>query len=92
MTDRFVPAEVAKERFGRLVELQTRISAERNQRHLGRRMEVLVEGPSKKNPRVATTRTRGNKVVHVEGGFAPGTLMDVFIEKAATHYLVGVPA
>lgn len=92
MTDRFVPAEVAKERFGRLVELQRRISAERNRRHLGERMEVLVAGPSKKDPLVATTRTRGNKVVHVEGKFAPGTLMDVVIRRTTTHYLVGVPA
>ena len=92
MTDRFVPSEVARERFGRLVALQTRIGAERNRRHLGQRMEVLVEGPSKKNPRVATTRTRGNKVVHVEGEFAPGRLMDVVIERAATHYLFGTPA
>ena len=92
MTDRFVPAEVARERFGRLVDLQRGISAERNRRHLGETMEVLVEGPSKKNPLVATTRTRGNKVVHVDGEFPPGRLMDVFIERAATHYLVGVPA
>ena len=92
MTDRFVPADVAKERFGRLVELQRRIGAERNRRHLGQRMEVLVQGPSKKNPRVATTRNRGNKVVHVEGEFAPGTLMDVVIERAAPHYLVGTLA
>jgi tRNA-2-methylthio-N6-dimethylallyladenosine synthase len=92
MTDRFVPAAVVRERFGRLVELQTRISAECNQLHLGQRMEVLVEGPSKKDPRVATTRTRGNKVVHVDGEFAPGTLMDVVIERAALHYLVGIPA
>lgn len=92
MTDRFVPGDVAKERFGRLVELQRRIGAERNRRHLGQRMEVLVEGPSKKNPRVATTRNRGNKVVHVDGEFAPGTLMDVVIERTAPHYLVGTPA
>ena len=92
MTDRFVPVEVAKERFGRLLELQRRISAERNRRHLGERMEVLVEGPSKKDPRVATMRTRGNKVVHVEGEFVPGTLMDVVVHRTTTHYLLGVPA
>ena len=92
MTDRFVPVAEAKERFGRLVDLQRRIGAEQNQRHVGQRMEVLVEGPSKKDPRFATTRTRGNKVVHMEGSFTPGSLMHVFIERAATHYLVGSPA
>ena len=92
MTDRFVPTEVARERFGRLVELQTGIGAVRNQRHLGQRMEVMVEGPSKRNPLVATTRTRGNKVLHVDGEFAPGRLMDVVVERAMAHYLVGTPA
>lgn len=92
MTAKFVPAEVARERFQRLVRLQNDISAERNQRHVGQRMEVLVEGPSKKNPKVATTRSRGNKVVHIEGEYTPGSLMEVVIERAATHYLVGLPA
>lgn len=92
MTASFVPAERARERFLRLVQLQNAISAERNQRHVGQRMEVLVEGPSKKNPLVATTRTRGNKVVHIDGQFTSGTLMDVEIERATTHYLVGSPA
>ena len=92
MTDRFVPQEEAKERFGRLTAMQTEIGAERNRRHLGRRMEVLVEGPSKKNPQTVTSRTRGNKVVHVEGGFPPGSLMEAVITRAAAHYLVGLPA
>ncbi len=92
MTDRFVPEEAAKERFGRLVELQRRIGAEQNRRHLGQRMEVLVEGPSKKNPLVAAARTRGNKMVHVEGEFDPGILMDVVISRSFAHYLVGDPA
>jgi len=92
MTDRFVPDPVAKVRFGRLVETQTRIGSERNRRHVGRRMEVLVEGPSKRNPSVATTRSRGNKIVHVDGEFVPGSLMDVTIERAGAHYLVGAPA
>ena len=92
MVDSFVPPEVARDRFQRLVSLQNGISGERNQRHIGQRMEVLVEGPSKKNPQVATTRTRGNKVVHVEGTYPPGSLMEVVIQRAVTHYLVGSPA
>ncbi len=92
MTDKFVPKGVVRDRFQRLVQLQNGISAERNQRHVGQRMEVLVEGPSKKNPKVATTRTRGNKVVHINGEFIPGSLMDVVVERAASHYLVGIPA
>ncbi len=89
--DQFVPPEVAQERFERLVELQNEISWEQNRRHLGEVMEVLVEGPSKKRPEVATTRSRGNKVVHVDGVLQPGTFLDVEIVEAARHHLVGRP-
>jgi tRNA-2-methylthio-N6-dimethylallyladenosine synthase len=92
MTDDFVPAEVIQERFGRLVEAQNRISAERNQEMVGNVVEVLSEGPSKKNEAVATTRTRTGKLVHVDGSHPSGTFLDVGIDSAAMHHLVGSPA
>jgi tRNA A37 methylthiotransferase MiaB len=52
-------------------------------------VEVLSEGPSRKRPEVATTRTRGGKVVHVTGEIPSGTFLDVEIEDAAPHHLVG---
>jgi tRNA-2-methylthio-N6-dimethylallyladenosine synthase len=91
MKDDFVPPEVAQERFERLLAQQAQQSLERNARHLGKRMEVLVEGPSRKRPEVATTRSRGNTVVHVEGVFEPGTFFDVEIIETAKHYLIGRP-
>ena len=87
----FVDRDVVQDRFDRLVTLQNRISRERNERHVGQRMEVLAEGPSKKDPSVATTRSRGNKVVHVAGTIVPGTFLDVEILEAAQHHLVGRP-
>jgi len=92
LEDDFVPPEVTQERFERLLALQNRISARRNRRHVGERMEVLVEGPSKKRADVATTRSEGNKVVHVEGSLVPGTFLDVVITEAAQHHLVGSPS
>lgn len=89
MTDRFVPDNVIQERFQRLVETQNRISHERNREMVGRRVEVLVEGPSKKRADVATTRTRTGKLVHVDGCYPPGTFLDVEITDAAQHHLVG---
>jgi tRNA-2-methylthio-N6-dimethylallyladenosine synthase len=59
-----VPHDVVTERFNRLAEAQHRISLERNEAHVGEIMEVLVEGPSKKNPDKLTGRTRTNKLVH----------------------------
>ncbi len=43
-----VPREVKRRRNHELLELQNRISAEDNQRFVGRTVEILVEGPSKK--------------------------------------------
>jgi tRNA-2-methylthio-N6-dimethylallyladenosine synthase len=51
--------------------------------------EVLVEGPSKKNPEVLTARTKGNKPVHAPGEYGPGSYLDVEITKAASHHLLG---
>ncbi|HEX6221741.1 MAG TPA: TRAM domain-containing protein, partial [Acidimicrobiia bacterium] len=89
MTDRFVPSEVIQERFNRLVETQNRISAERNAEMVGTTVEVLSEGPSKKDPEVATTRTRTGKVVHVPGVHRSGSFLEVHIEEAAMHHLTG---
>ncbi len=91
MTDEFVPAEVIQERFARLVEAQNRISEELNREMVGSRMSVLSEGPSKKRSDVATTRSRTGKLVHVPGEYPPGTFINVEIDKAAQHYLMGSP-
>lgn len=91
MTDRFVPSDVIQERFARLVEAQTRISYARNIEAVGTRMSVLSEGPSKRRPEVATTRSRTGKVVHVDGEFLAGSFIDVNIVSAAKHHLVGSP-
>jgi len=63
-----VPAEVKHERLARLNELQYAISRRKNEALVGRTVEVLVEGPSRKDPHVLTARTRGNRLVLVPGG------------------------
>ncbi|MEA1903995.1 MAG: tRNA (N6-isopentenyl adenosine(37)-C2)-methylthiotransferase MiaB [Actinomycetota bacterium] len=91
MTDQFVPEEVIQERFGRLIETQNRIVGERNAEMVGQIVEVLSEGPSKKRADVATTRTRTSKLVHVDDEVAAGTFLNVKIESAAQHHLMGTP-
>ncbi len=59
-----IPADVVQNRFDRLAAAQQRISLERNQATIGEVAEVLVEGPSKKDPAKLTGRTRTNKLVH----------------------------
>jgi tRNA-2-methylthio-N6-dimethylallyladenosine synthase len=80
---------LVQERFDRLVELQNRVTYEQNLVQVGRTFEVMVEGPSKRDPAVATTRTRGNRLVHVVGLWEPGETFNVEVTRAAPHYLEG---
>jgi tRNA-2-methylthio-N6-dimethylallyladenosine synthase len=90
MADRFVPAEVIAERFERLKIVVERSALARHQARVGRVEEVLVEGPSKKDPGVASGRTRQNKLVHFPGPVPPaGAFADVRITGAAAHFLRG---
>jgi len=91
MSERFVAEDVIQERFDRLVDVQNRISGERNAELVGTTVEVLSEGPSKKNPDAATTRTRTGKLVHVAGRHSAGSFLDVHIDSAALHHLMGTP-
>jgi tRNA-2-methylthio-N6-dimethylallyladenosine synthase len=93
-TAEFVPAEVTRERMSRLTEVVERSALRRHEARVGRVEEVLVEGPSKKDPAVTTGRTRQNKLVHFAADPAPlpGTFAKVRVEGAAPHYLRGSPA
>ena len=88
MDDQVDPG-AASERFGRLADLQRTISLERNEELVGSTVEVLVEGPSRKDPTLVTARTRTNKVVHMPGEFAPATFLDVELLRAAPSHLIG---
>ncbi len=89
MTELFIEPGIVKQRFRRLVELQNRISEEKNAEMVGKRLEVLVEGPSRKDPKVVKSRTRGGKIVHVKGEFPPGTFLEAEVTIARRHHLMG---
>src|SRR5213075_2046606 len=55
------------ERHGRVLELVNEIGREKYRRDIGKRVQVLVEGPSRKNPARLEGRTRTNKIVVFEG-------------------------
>src|SRR3954467_3307745 len=67
----FVPAEVIAERFDRLRVVVERSALARHEARVGQVEEVLVEGPSKRDPNVLSGRTRQNKLVHFEPGDTP---------------------
>ena len=87
--DHHIAQDIVQERFDRLVRLQNEITFERNQEQVGKVFDVMVEGPSKRDGSVATTRTRGNRLVHVAGVWEPGTILDIEVTRAAPHYLEG---
>jgi tRNA-2-methylthio-N6-dimethylallyladenosine synthase len=81
---------VKEDRNQRLLEVVNELGACQHQKFVGRRVQILVEGPSKKNPARMTGRTRCNKIVVFEG--APrhrGQLLDVTITRAGTFTLYG---
>lgn len=65
--DHQVPRQVKQERLNRLIALQNRITCEINQSLTGQVFEVLVEGPSQKDPSRLAGFTRTNKMMHFEG-------------------------
>ena len=91
MTDRFVPDDVVAERFERLRVVVERTALARHEARVGRVEEVLVEGPSKRDPAATTGRTRQNKLVHLRTAppLRPGGYATVRITGAAPHHLTG---
>jgi tRNA-2-methylthio-N6-dimethylallyladenosine synthase len=89
MADRFVDPDVVAERFARLRIVVERSALARHQARVGRIEEVVVEGPSRKDPAVLTCRTGQNKLVHAPGQLRPGTYAEVRLTGAAPHHLTG---
>jgi tRNA-2-methylthio-N6-dimethylallyladenosine synthase len=93
MQDRFVPSEVAAERTERLRAVVERSALVLHRARIGKVEEVLVEGPSKRDPSVITGRTGQNKLVHfepVEGRpISIGSFAVVRVTGSARHHLFG---
>jgi len=84
-----VPEEAKTSRITRLVDLQRKISLEKNTSHVGEIFEVLVEGPAKK-PYQSLGRNDGNKiVVFPNGRVNPGDFVNVRINEATPNTLIG---
>jgi tRNA-2-methylthio-N6-dimethylallyladenosine synthase len=62
-----VPREEKTRRLVEVQKLQQEISTEKNRALVGKRVELLVEGVSRKDSRRLTGRTRGNKIVNFPG-------------------------
>ena len=94
MEDRFTDPDVVTDRYERLRAVVERSARRRHEERIGRREEVLVEGPSKTRPEMQTGRTRQNKLVHfpADAPLRGGSFVDVDVTGAGAHYLLGALA
>ncbi len=91
MADQYCDPDEVRDRFERLRAVVERSSRRGNQARIGRREEVVVEGPSKKDPGLFTGRTRQNRLVHFPSAqkLKPGTFAKVDVTEAGAHHLKG---
>jgi tRNA-2-methylthio-N6-dimethylallyladenosine synthase len=88
-----VPLKIREQRNHRLLETINGIGKRKYDAFVGRRTQILVEGPSRKNPARMTGRTRCNKIVVFEGSERHrGEFLDVKITRAGSFTLYGDPA
>jgi tRNA-2-methylthio-N6-dimethylallyladenosine synthase len=88
-----VPLKIREERNQRLLQTVNEIAARKYKKFVGRQVQILVEGPSKKNPARMTGRTGCNKIVLFDGSDRHrGQLMDLKITRAGSFTLYGDPA
>ncbi len=91
MIDRFVDPAIVRRTVRPTAGRRRAIRPRQARARVGRVEEVLVEGPSKKDPTVLSGRTRQNKLVHVrpDRPLRAGTYVTAEITDAAPHHLVG---
>ncbi|HWD24662.1 MAG TPA: MiaB/RimO family radical SAM methylthiotransferase, partial [Acidimicrobiales bacterium] len=92
LVDSFVPEEVIADRFARLKLVVDRSALLANERRVGGREEVVVEGISRKDAAVLSGRTRQGKLAHFHPGehrFVPGDRATIHITSAGAHHLSG---
>ena len=89
--DHQVPPEVVAERYGRLLEVQEKITFEGMRGQVGRTVEVLLsDGEGRKDgPDRMTGRARDNRLVHLDRvpEARPGDIVTTVVTGAAPHHL-----
>ena len=85
-----VPQEVKTRRLNEIIELQNQLSLESNRSDIGKTFEVLVEGPSKRNPEELCGRTGSDKMCVFPGlGHKAGDYVQVRIADCTSATLLG---
>jgi len=87
-----VPEEVKSERLQRLFAVADRISLDLNAELVGKQLEVIVDGDSRRSANDWQGRSEGNRVVNFPKnglGAAVGDILTVRITRASAHSLYG---
>ena len=85
-----VPEQIQHERYDRLCQVQNEIAYEKNQAYVNKVVRVLVDGKSKNNDNVYTSRTDGGKIVHFESDKDyTGQFLELKITRTDTFALYG---
>jgi len=90
-----VPQKVIERRWREVMAVQKRINREQNRALIGKRLEVLVEGPSPESEHLLVGRHEGQApdidgVVYINDGFGyPGEFVTVEVTEAHDYDLVG---
>lgn len=85
-----ISEEVKQNRLEQVIELQKKLSLQRNQRHIGKTLPVLVEKESKKSPLKWAGRTEGNTwVIFDKINENPKEIVPVLIQDAQGVSLFG---
>lgn len=88
LRDQEVPDDVAGARLERVIELQEAVSARRYARWRGQEIEVLVEGPSRRDAAHVVGKSPDGKTVILPAGPEAGELVHVRVEKTTSHTLI----
>jgi tRNA-2-methylthio-N6-dimethylallyladenosine synthase len=89
-----LPKEVIERRHADLLKQITDLGRKKYEQFLDREVEILVEGPSRRNPERLEGRTGCNKIVVFEGNRErfQGQLLNLRIERVGSFTLYGDPA
>ena len=88
-----LPRELIEQRHASLLAAIDEMGARRYEQFVGKTVEVLVEGPSRRNAARMEGRTRCNKIVVFDGGERfRGQLVDLKITRNGSFTLYGDPA
>ncbi len=84
-----VPPEVKNRRLNEIIALQGRKSLERYRSWVGKRVRVLVEGPSKRNPDELCGRASNNMMcVFPSAGQKPGDYVELIVNDCTSATLI----